>query len=214
MHRVLLGILAATVGYGCAPPTVLPSDVALPVTASWVSARVRDMDVIGGQQHLENLRRSGPGRAWSVRVWIGWGVMLPGFTYEFQQRGDRIRPRLVLWWHTDLVEVARSIVRRGDCGPLLRGVVWTTCQLPLHGDPAILLAQLDSLGINTLPDPSSLQEPESSFIDGHEVIIEVRTPNGYRIYRYPNPEFQPWPSAAHVAKIEALVTSWANAQIH
>jgi hypothetical protein len=150
--------------------------------ATWEPIFFESINALSGKVHWEPLRAAPVGAdSLEVRVWIGFG-RFPLEAFRLRREGSRWSAQHVI----DTIEkTARA--RLPDVRP--------------KSDWASVWRELDQLGLLTLPDSSSLPNPEVLVNDGESYVVEINTGNTYRTYQYGNPQFQRWPEAKKIIRI-------------
>jgi hypothetical protein len=91
-----------------------------------------------------------------------------------------------MWFRTDK-ETSKDIQKTYRCTSPRRAADMQLCWLPEPRRPnawADLLADLDDLGVDTVPSPTKRR----AGFDGWSVVVEVRTRDRYRAYWYWMPD--------------------------
>ncbi|MEO6526722.1 MAG: hypothetical protein ABIP93_08880 [Gemmatimonadaceae bacterium] len=219
MRRILFGTLllagASTVAAGQRPARI--DSTFLASQPSWYDGYLSSFDRAVATLDLAPLRDTRLARGErEVRVWTQIEIGDPKRMVRVRDVGGRITGEGVFYWGAPLAEPARSekpppsnedIVaynNAGTCGEIhVRGDM-SACRLRYVSAPdwRSILRDAESAGLWTIPDPSTLPSDGIITIDGWTIVVELRTSESYRAYRYNSPETHPkWPSAAQAIKI-------------
>lgn len=144
-----------------------------------------------------------------LRVWIGFGLYQPEEAIRIVQNEQQTLGARTFYWDapTDSVLEAaadqdpdrystgemRSVLKdEAGCRDFRQVRTYEFCDVPLAPAQSWreLLRGLDSLGIESLPDETSLVPRLPTGIDGTTMVVEVRRGAMYRSYSYwlPRPE--------------------------
>ena len=142
-----------------------------------------------------------------VRLWDGFGLFEPQTFTQITSDGRSVRGRRIFWWTTATDSSAEAAMERDStlisnrelyenlrgtagCGPAWRHDDYEMCavQLTPKESWAGILARLDSLGVGTLPDASTLSPPGASGLDGWGIVVEVLDGPVYSTYHYWMPD--------------------------
>lgn len=184
-----------------------------------------------GLKPLWLLRPLPPGHR-EVRIWTGGGEDDSGSLVLIRKQGSRVtgasyhhrRPFSARLLHPRNAEDSAdaaiamsadqenqdSMRARYGCGPLrLSGRVrYCTGRLARGRTWADLLAVLDGLGVQTLPDQSWLDPPLPMVLDAWSITVELLEGSRYRTYGYTSPEYDT--TNVEARAIRAIVDSiWA-----
>ena len=151
-----------------------------------------------------------PDNATEIRVWIGFGTVIPeevlrlGINADGVVSGDvliHFPSDLTSMGSQDASEFLKSIMR--NCRDSRKGEQSEVCTATYRHEPdwEALYEDLLGLGIATLPDESELPKPEFMVMDGISMVVEVRNGPKYRAYQYSNPAFRDEPEARAATKI-------------
>lgn len=157
-----------------------------------------------------------------VRIWIGFGVVIPHKLIRLTKTSEGVRGELVLWWDlmeypirdaalaSFLADIHQSAAcnqsnngmrwtARGTNGESIEGRDWTfACRASFgNGSPdwEVFWGRLREIGALELPDPSTLSPEETIVLDGISIEVEVLQGERYHTYTYSNPDVQPRPEA-------------------
>jgi len=144
-----------------------------------------------------------------IRIYTGFGLGFPHEVVRLWEDGRGVRGQLGVFWPTgeprrgysspDEERIHRAELRAAqtrlrahvdtmfDCRATMQSRVMNVCWLDERPDRVVwarLLAQLDSLGIDSIPSPTTRRHG----VDGWTIIVEVRRTTGYRSYYYWAPE--------------------------
>ena len=156
-----------------------------------------------------------PDNTTEVRIWIGFGVVVPEEMLRLRTdaQGATLGEVLV-HFPSDLTymkarEAAafrRDVMRR--CNRLRKGKETDVCTATFKHAPdwSALYKELVKLGITTLPDESELPKSDRLVFDGVAIVVEVRQGSVYRAYEYSNPVFRSEPEAKAAAQIISTVS--------
>jgi hypothetical protein len=145
-----------------------------------------------------------------IRVYTGLGMGIPSQIVRLWQddRGDH--GRFGLFWHTSQLPWSSDVFRAYvdstfDCRATTTSRTVNVCWLderPNHESWNRVLANLDELGIETIQIPV---DPKTGW-DGWRIVVEVRTPGGYRAYSFWAPDSTARDHREHAAaKMAAIV---------
>ena len=171
-----------------------------------------------------------PGVRREIRVTHGGGTALNRYTLRLTEGEAGVRGELFAFWPTAGIHVvtdghpdcqrhfdaqdawlaglvAEDERARRGCAPARRAGVFEVCRARLAPGPdwRRVLAQLDSLGAWTLPDPATLRKPDRLVLDGTTVAVEWRDRAAYGRYAYYAPHAQPGAEARRAAAILDLM---------
>jgi hypothetical protein len=148
-----------------------------------------------------------------IRVWIGFGLVWPLNLYRLVERNGKVTGEYIRAWErggpregpdsTDFAALMRYD-ERGRCSSFRRGPLAESCVANFVSAPpwAKIWREIDTLGVFTLPDASTLKG-EVGVFDGWGMVVETWDGAAYRIWSYANPWAQPWPEATRAVKIAA-----------
>jgi hypothetical protein len=163
-----------------------------------------------------------------LRFWSGFGLFQPETFTQVTSNGHTVRGRRVFWWTTAADAAAELAAERDSslisnrelyenlratagCGPIWKHGDYELCAVALTPKEswAGILARLDSLGVGSLPDASTLSPPGPMGLDGWSIVVEVRDGSAYSTYSYWMPaEDAPQPEvrrAAQIVKVLAYI---------
>jgi hypothetical protein len=149
-----------------------------------------------------------------IRIWIGFGIFAPEKMLRLQvtSTGSVIGHVLVhyksdlSYMGDDQVTFRKEIAE--NCTDLRRGSEQETCLSTFSRNPnwQNIYKKLVRLGVETLPDESTLPPPEIEVNDGVCVLVELRDSAHYRAYEYCNPFARKGPEAAAATKLIGTVS--------
>ena len=181
---------------------------------------------------LPALRRVGvPEGTTELRIWIGFGIVVPHLLLRLTKVGNTVQGELVRWWSAmdhpsedarfgDFLAAQQRLAGDSGCVEAQSGDDWIemreqgsvhhkgwtfACRADFGGDVpdwTSVFGDLAELGVGDLPDPSTLSPEPSMVADGTSVEVEFLRASQYHAYTYNNPDLQPW-SEARVA--EAII---------
>lgn len=206
----LLLLLLLSTGVGAAVPDATPAPkweapfllrfTSGPAQASGLGL-LKDRDLVTGERE--------------VRVWIGFGLMLPEHMLRFRvsSSGD-ISGESFVYYPEDLSYLDprdASAFRRkvkSRCTNFKTGaeVVICTATYKKAPDWHAIYKQLVGLGLLELPDQSTLPRP-STVLDGVAMVVEIKSGASYRAYEYSNPRFRTEPEAMNASQIMDVVSA-------
>lgn len=144
-----------------------------------------------------------------IRIWIGFGVVIPAHMLRLQVgREGEVKGEVLVHFPSDLSymgedasEFRRDVMR--GCTDLRRGKKIDVCTAVFRSTPdwSTLHRRLTTLGIATLPDESELPKQEIVVFDGIAMVVEVRDGSSYRAYEYANPSLRSGPHAEAASQI-------------
>jgi hypothetical protein len=169
-----------------------------------------------------------------IRIWIGFGIIVPDVLLRITTGDDRTRGELVYWWDSTehpaqdtafspVLSEIRRLAGRNGCNEANTGMEWSehrdgaviehrewvfACKIDLgHEGPNwdSTRARLMDLRAFDLPDPKSLQPTGIIVLDGTSIEVEVLKGAHYHTYTYGNPARQPWPEAKFAQSIIEFV---------
>ena len=151
-----------------------------------------------------------------IRIWIGFGLVVPEKMLRFRRdsRGVvsgqvfvKFPSDLGYMSSNDAADLRREIMR--NCRDLRKGKKSDVCTATFAHEPnwQSLYKKLVALGLTTLPDESTLPEPEFEGNDGIAMVVEIRNGAAYRAYEYSNPILRDGPEAAAAVKIISTVNN-------
>lgn len=163
-----------------------------------------------------------------IRVWIGGGLGWPQELFRLVERRARQSGEYIRYWSLDNLdpvgadgvaadsETFAALMRyheRGRCEPIRRARSAEACRALFQKEPdwKAVWRAVDSLGVWTLPDESTLPEvvgPHGERIvtvDGWGITAELRDARTYRVWTYGNPDTKPWPEAARANAFAAAL---------
>jgi hypothetical protein len=164
-----------------------PKNVVIP-NAHWEPIFFGAINPLAQSAGLQPLRRADLLKgSLEIRVWVGFGLS--------PLEGIRLRRDGKQW--------SGLHAREGF------GEKWPMSVKPVSPKTGWdeLWKQVESLGILTLPDSSTLPD-EALVLDGESYVFEISDGETYRTYRYGNPQFQKWPEAKQI--IEIVKTLYAE----
>jgi hypothetical protein len=205
--RLLLGLLAFLACGGDAAESHAGS-----ADLSWVPRYFSHFDSVAVVAGLPALRdHSTAGR--ELRVWHDRGSLFaPHALLRLRQGDDGLTGQYLLWWpldpdRTDTEWPAQVEVEVRDwyrCARVMAPDTLPVCEVPVAvaTDWQRLLRELETLGVETLPDESQLAPPDHRWIlDGETLVVEVRRGDRYRTYHYHSPGARAWPQAVQASGI-------------
>lgn len=197
--RGLLTILWLVAGPKNAEGQGKPYDPAEPRFAYFI-------DEVARAAGLEPLRSRPAGKVRrEIRLWEGFGIVAPEELLRVVETSSGVGGTHLFWWtpndpaseaaadrDTALIsnaELFASLRKWYGCRRLRRTTDFEMCEATLRRGQtwAGILAQLDSLGVATLPDESELSPPGGIGLDGFTLVVEVRDGDRYRSYSYWSP---------------------------
>lgn len=156
---------------------------------------------------IKTLRTSTPAKGRVIRAWIGFGLFNPEYVTTITQQGGKVTGSKLLYWSLESdsageaeAERDTSLTSTRELGDEIKGQFGCErihkletryfCEAALAPGQSWprLLAALDSLGVETLPDSDSLTPPPPSGFDGVTLLVEIRRGAKYRMYRYWSPD--------------------------
>jgi hypothetical protein len=163
-----------------------------------------------------------------MRAWVGFGLFAPETFTQITSDGHSVHGRRIFWWTAATDSAAEAAMERDStrisnrelyenlratagCGPIWKHDDYEMCAVELAPKEswAGILAQLDSLGVGTLPDARTLSPPAAMGLDGWGIVVEVRDGSSYSTYSYWMPdENAPQPEvrrAAQIARVLAYI---------
>lgn len=155
-----------------------------------------------------------PDGAVELRIWTGFGVVIPNHMLRLQRDADgKVSGERLRYFPADLSHMGdgaaafRRQARHG-CGRLHNGKETEVCVLARKPQPGWrrIYESLLKLGITTLPDDSLLPPPELQMTDGYAIHVEVREGADYRNYSCSNPAVIDAPEARAMLKISHVVS--------
>ena len=175
---------------GTITPTATPAQAA-GVLSGFMRNVLADIAQAGRLARLDSTAlRSGVRR--EIRVYTGLGMGIPSQIVRLWQddRGDH--GRFGLFWPTSQLPWSKEVFRAYvdstyDCRTTTSSRTVNVCWLDErqnHESWKSVLASLDELGIETIQIPAN---PKTG-LDGWMIIVEVRTPRGYRAYSFWAPD--------------------------
>ena len=187
----------------------------------WASIYFAEFDPAARAAGLEPLRSVRlPAGEREVRIWTLVEIAIPRQLYRFVDRGGRVTGELIYHWPTPPPDTAMDerpgetthdlmvYSQRGRCDRFAVAEQTGICRARFTRTPdwGSVLRTVESHGLWTIPDPSTLPPDSVVVFDGWTIVVEVRDSSGYRTYRYNNPDSHPkWPSAAQVAKVASAL---------
>lgn len=145
-----------------------------------------------------------------IRVWLGFGIIVPEQMLRLQVTGsNRVSGQVLVHYPSDLsyMENDEATAFRKDvlstCKNIRKGTEHDVCTSTFAQQPDWLRAyrKLLMLGIDKLPDESRLPTPDFVVTDGVAMVVEIRDGASYRAYEYSNPAFRKEPEAKAAVKI-------------
>jgi hypothetical protein len=129
-----------------------------------------------------------------VRVWTGFGFGIPHTMYRLRTLGGNVRGTVILWWNHDSEwkptdgrgSMHAYVARVYGCERIRRHEMVDACEGRFAGHPPDwrrVLAQMDSLGVNTLRTPSN----NPVVTDGYAMVFETRDVVAYRTANFVEP---------------------------
>ncbi len=177
--QILFLFAALTVGFSA------PEKIEIP-TAGWVPiyfSRNNGIDELTEKAGLKPLREMDvPAGSLEVRFWYG---------FSFGSRAGILLRRDGTNWK------GRYIAKYYDS--------FKTTDLSLGTNWQDSWAKLESLGILTLPDSSTLPDEDLVVLDGISYVVEINDGHHYRTYHYSNPSEPKWPEAKQINEIRNLL---------
>lgn len=155
-----------------------------------------------------------PQGAVELRIWAGFGVIVPSRMLRLQRSTDgEVTGERLHYFPLDLsymkggAAAFRRQARHG-CGRLYKGRETEVCVLARKPRPGWRRSyeSLLKLGITTLPDDSLLPPPQLEMNDGYSIHVEVRQGADYRNYSYSNPALIDAPEARAILEISRIVS--------
>lgn len=167
-----------------------------------------------------------------LRIWVGFGVVVPQLLLRIMTTVQGSRGELVLWGNVprlaespadSFMSMMGATAGQYGCNRAHTGMKWTevrngveyprrnwifACKVDFRDrepDWGKLLGSLAKLRIRDLPDPATLWPPAVRVLDGTSLQVEILQGAHYRTYMYDNPEEQPWPEARSAAAIIRIV---------
>jgi hypothetical protein len=189
--------------------------------ASWVGIYFESFDEAARAAELAPLRET-PLRAGEheVRLWTQTEIAVPKQLFRITERGGRVRGELILYWRRAPAGL-ESDERPGEtthdlmlyrlcgmCDEVTMATMAAACRTRFRREPSWgnALREAESLGLWTVPDPSTLPRDNIMSLDGWTMVVELRDGPRYRTYRYHNPGSHPqWPSDSQAVKIAAVL---------
>ena len=203
-------------------PARTPIDAAtLAKQPSWYEGYFASFDEAVSSLDLKPLRDTKLARGErEVRVWTQIELGDPKRMARVRDVGGRIEGEGVFYWavsdsnraekpgqpREDIVAYNNA----GTCGAIRVREEMAACRLRYVSVPdwRAILRQSEGAGLWTIPDPSTLPNDGIMTLDGWTVVVELRTSDSYRAYRYNSPEAHPqWPSAAQAIRIAETFAS-------
>jgi hypothetical protein len=146
-----------------------------------------------------------------IRVWIGFGMTSPQSLFRLVEHDHVVTGEYIRYWYRrDPISTADStsfaaLMRyweRGRCGPVRKGPDAEACVARLISQPPWrrIWRTIDSLGVWTLPDESTLKGGNLT-LDGWGIAVETWDGVAYHAWSYANPQSQPWPEAKLAERI-------------
>ena len=204
-------ILSAAIVSSASAQIVGPNADSIPKD-SWVGIYFYHYDQAAKAAHLTPLRearlRTGERE---VRIWTQVEIGVPKHLYRFMERNGRVRGEEIEYWGIDRLHPSPGErpgesfddlmmdSQRGRCGNFATSSEMATCRVRFRREPtwSATLRDAASLGLWTLPDPSTLPPDHMMGLDGWTMVVELRDGARYRTYRYHDPwSHKQWPSAA------------------
>lgn len=165
-----------------------------------------------------------------IRIWIGFGVVMPDVMLRITAADGRANGEVVYWWD-DIEHPAQDTISSSFLSAMQRlagtygcnmgntGGAWLehrdgaeiehrrwvfTCKLDFgNAEPNWdeVKARLTDLRAFDLPDPKTLEPDGIEVLDGISVEVEALKGAHYRKYMYSNPDLRPWPEAKFAQRI-------------
>ncbi|HEV7991058.1 MAG TPA: hypothetical protein VGP25_04490 [Gemmatimonadaceae bacterium] len=221
MRRFLQAILllAGASNFAAAQRTSpSPIDSAtLAIQPSWYEGYFESFDAATAALDLQSLRDARLARGErEVRVWTQIEIGVPKRMVRIREVDGRVTGEGVLYW-----SVPKPDSSGGDSvGPLVHDIVaynhaGTCGQIRVKGETAAcrtrylktpdwraIMREAERSGLWTIPDPSTLPDDGLMTLDGWTIVVELRTSDAYRAYRYNSPEVhRKWTPAAQAIKV-------------
>ncbi|MGD2047493.1 MAG: hypothetical protein PVH96_14855, partial [Gemmatimonadota bacterium] len=170
-----------------------------------------------------------------LRIWVGFGVVIPHLLLRLTERNGDVQAEFVRWWGmmdhpssdvrlADFLPMQRALAGGFGCNERQNGSDWTEVRLDRtrvahtgwtfackadfgvdEPDWSVVFRRLSSLRVADLPDPETLTPEPLRVNDGTSVEVEVLRGTDYRSYTYGNPDYQPWPEARSAEAIIAVI---------
>jgi hypothetical protein len=156
-----------------------------------------------------------PAGSSEIRIWIGFGVVMPDEMLRLQRDSQgEIVGEVLVYYPSDLTYMKANDAKRfrrnimRNCTNLRKGGEKDVCTATFKSVPnwIDLYSRLAHLGIATLPDESELANQEIVVNDGVAMVVEVRNGSDYRAYGYSNPSFRDEAEAQSAAQIIRVVS--------
>ena len=150
-----------------------------------------------------------------IRIWIGFGVVMPDEMLRLQRDSQgEIAGEVLVYYPSDLTYMKASDAKRfrrdimRNCTNLRKGTESDVCTATFKTVPnwIDLYNRLAHLGIATLPDESELPSQKIVVNDGVAMVVEIRNGSSYRAYEYSNPIFRDEAEAQAAAQIIRVVS--------
>lgn len=134
-----------------------------------------------------------------IRIWFGFGVVLPDEMVRLRAHPDgKVDGEVLVYYptslHTEGSKESRAfedVVSRSCKNQKIgEGVKTCTGVFKKQPDWKALYTKLVKIGVVTLPDESSLPKLSMHVSDGTSIVVELRDGNNYRSYEYSNPVFR------------------------
>jgi hypothetical protein len=221
MRKILLSALLlvglSTTAAGQRAPRARIDSVTLAKQPSWYEGYFQSFDEAVSALDLTPLRDTKLARGErEVRVWTQIELGDPKRMVRVRDAGGRITGEGVFYWGSSPpdtsrgkkpVQPAQDIVaynHAGTCGAIRARGEMSACRVRYTSAPdwRSILRDAERAGLWTIPDPSTLPNDGIMTLDGWTIVVELRTSDSYRTYRYNSPEAHPkWPSAAQAIRI-------------
>jgi hypothetical protein len=150
-----------------------------------------------------------------IRVWIGFGVVVPDHLLRLViDRDGEVEGNVFRHFPSDTsymqeyeAEFHRELMT--GCTDLRRGKESAVCTATFRDQPdwLALYGNLVDLDILTLPDESELPKPQHRVKDGIAMVVEIRSGSDYRAYGYSNPSVRTEPQAQSASHIIRMINS-------
>lgn len=198
---------------------VCPAQVAVPAESKFAIYIDEDAAALGWTP-LRAIGALGPDER-EIRVWVGFGLFQPEDVLRLREDPTGIRGTRVFYWRPgrdaaweeeaerepNLIsnrELRASLQQHFGCSSFLERAEYELCEVTLaqgQSWPSIL-ASLDSLDIEILPDEATVIPPGRIGLDGVTMVVEVLAGSQYRTYSYWSPKATaPQPEVRRAAAI-------------